>query len=232
SLDTIGVLARDVEDAELISDVLTGQTWEERDLPNAPPAIGVCKTVLWERAEPETVEALQAAREGLVQAGARVDEVEMPRDFTAVDEARAVINAVERARSMAFEWAHYRGEISATLGETLAEGTKMPYVAYAAALETCREMRGRLPALFGERDALLVPCVPGAAPIGLDSTGDPAFQGFWTALHVPSITLPTYRTADGLPVGVQLVARPREDRALLAAARWAMAQLEEPEHAA
>jgi Asp-tRNA(Asn)/Glu-tRNA(Gln) amidotransferase A subunit family amidase len=62
------------------------------------------------------------------------------------------------------------------------------------------------------------------APLGLDSTGDPAFQGLWTILHVPTITLPTHRTDDGLPVGIQLVGRPRDDHGLLAVARWVAAR--------
>ncbi len=51
---------------------------------------------------------------------------------------------------------------------------------------------------------------------GLETTGEPMFQEFWTALHVPTITLPTHRGPNGLPVGIQLVARHYEDEALLA----------------
>ncbi len=225
TLDTVGVLARDVDDAAFLFDVLTGQPPGAPAERTAPPVIGFCRTVIWDRAAPETVQALEEARERLVAAGAAVDEVEMPGDFLAVDRDRNVINSVERARTMAHEWHHHREAISDTLAETLTEGLATPHDAYLAALETCRQARGRLPALFGANDALLVPCVPGVAPAGLGSTGDPTFQGFWTALHVPTITLPTHRTADGLPVGIQLVGRPRDDAGLLSVARWALARL-------
>ena len=225
TLDTVGVLARDVEDAALIYDVLTGQVPAAPAERATPPAIAFCRTVLWERAEPETIRALEEAREKLGAAGAAVDEIDMPGDFLAVDRERNIVNAVERARTMAHEWHHHRDAISDTLAETLTEGLATPHEAYLAALETCREARARLPGLFGAKDALLVPCVPGAAPRGLGFTGDPAFQGFWTALHVPTITLPIHRTDDGLPVGIQLVGRPREDAGLLAVARWTLARL-------
>ncbi len=39
-------------------------------------------------------------------------------------------------------------------------------------------------------DALLTPSAPGEAPLGLDWTGDPVFNYIWTALYMPSITLP------------------------------------------
>ncbi|MDH3240391.1 MAG: amidase family protein [Alphaproteobacteria bacterium] len=42
---------------------------------------------------------------------------------------------------------------------------------------------------------------------------------------MPTITLPIHRTDDGLPVGIQLVGRPREDAGLLAVARWTLARL-------
>ena len=43
---------------------------------------------------------------------------------------------------------------------------------------------------------------------------------FWTALHTPTITLPTHRGPNGLPIGIQLIGRLYEDETLLAAARW------------
>ena len=52
---------------------------------------------------------------------------------------------------------------------------------------------------------LLAPCVQGEAPKGLASTGDGTMQAIWTALHTPSMTLPTHRGPNNLPVGIQLV---------------------------
>ena len=82
-----------------------------------------------------------------------------------------------------------------------------------------KECRDLIPALFGDADIILAPCVTGEAPKGLETTGEPMFQEFWTALHVPTITLPTHRGPNGLPVGIQLVARHYEDEALLAFAK-------------
>ena len=45
------------------------------------------------------------------------------------------------------------------------------------------------------------------------------FQEFWTALHVPTITIPTHRGPKGLPIGIQLIGRHYEDESLLAFAR-------------
>ena len=60
----------------------------------------------------------------------------------------------------------------------------------------------------------------GEAPIGLDSTGNPVFCTIWSLLGVPAISLPLLRGPAGLPVGVQLAGRQREDGRLLEAAAW------------
>ncbi len=72
---------------------------------------------------------------------------------------------------------------------------------------------------------LLAPVVTGEAPKGLESTGDTRFQEFWTALHTPTITLPTHRGPNGLPIGIQLIGRLYEDETLLAVAGWVSRQL-------
>jgi len=72
---------------------------------------------------------------------------------------------------------------------------------------------------------MLTPCVPGEAPAGLESTGDPRFQRLWTAMHVPAITLPTHAGPAGLPVGIQLIGPRLADRRLLESARWVWEKL-------
>ncbi len=47
---------------------------------------------------------------------------------------------------------------------------------------------------------------------------------FWTALHVPAITVPLWRDVDGMPLGVQMVGRLGSDRELVEVAQWMMEQ--------
>jgi Asp-tRNA(Asn)/Glu-tRNA(Gln) amidotransferase A subunit family amidase len=71
--------------------------------------------------------------------------------------------------------------------------------------------------------------VPGEAPKGLEYTGDANMQAIWTALHTPSITLPTHRGPNNLPVGIQLVGQRYEDDRLLAVSRWVWQKIGAPE---
>jgi Asp-tRNA(Asn)/Glu-tRNA(Gln) amidotransferase A subunit family amidase len=74
-------------------------------------------------------------------------------------------------------------------------------------------------------DVLITPSAPGEAPKGLEWTGDPAFNYIWTSLHVPCVTVPVGTGPNGLPLGIQIVGREGDDRAVLAWARWVEAAL-------
>src|SRR5580658_6715640 len=53
SIDTIGILARNIEDASLFSDLLTGQLPVPVGALKSPPRIGLCRTFMWdEKASP------------------------------------------------------------------------------------------------------------------------------------------------------------------------------------
>lgn len=218
SRDTIGVIVRTVEDADLLTSVLTGRPRVRAR--QTAPLIGLCRTHLWEHALPESKKAVEDAAQRLKSAGAQMREIQLPANFSATAEARTVINPFERARSLAHEWNTNRAAISPGLAAQIEQGLKTPYERYVQSLKRIKACRDEIPAVFGDADVVLAPCVTGEAPVGLQSTGDTRFQEFWTALHVPAITLPTHKGPHGLPLGIQLVARIYDDENLLTSAQW------------
>lgn len=223
SRDTIGLLARNVDDIDLITSVLIAKPPSR--VRDTPPRIGFCRTHLWDHALPESKHALEDSARRLTAAGAHLRDVTLPERFSDLAEARTIVNPVERARSMAHEWNTNRALISPGLTRQIEEGLSIPYARYIESLQHMRECRDMLVDVFGDCDVLLAPCVTGEAPLGLASTGDTRFQEFWTALHTPAITLPTHKGPKGLPIGIQLVGRLYEDDTLLSAARWASERL-------
>jgi amidase len=225
SLDTIGFMARSVDDVDLISAALSGRPPLGETPIGSLPRVGVCWTHLWPSAQAPTVAALEDAARRLAQCGAAVRHAELPVGFDALSEVREVLNDFERARAMAHEWNTARDRLSGRLQRTIERGLAMPRRRYNDAQRLAAGCRARLDELFDGLDILIAPCVPGEAPIGLEDTGDPKFQGLWTTLHVPTLSLPTHRGPNGLPVGIQLVGRPGADERLLLAARWAAERL-------
>jgi amidase len=220
SLDTVGGFARSVEDVALFISALTGRGDLIPKEPAARPRIGVYRTEPWSQAQPATVAALEAARERLARAGATLaDRAAFPA-FARLADAQITIMNHEAARNLAWERLRRGGEIMPRTADLLAEGAAIAPAAYDEALGVAASARAALAEFFGDFDAMLVPSAPGEAPTA-ETTGDPVFNRPWTLLHVPCLSLPAGRGPNGLPVGVQLVGRPRRDVQLLAIARFA-----------
>ncbi len=225
TLDEVGVFARSVDDAALLAHALQGGGVEA--LPSAQAFAPKMGLVLVEHAAaaPAMRAMLQAVAARLSRAGAGLLDAQWPVQFNALFEAQRLIQAFETARALAPEWQYRRAGLSAALSSFLAEAAGIPTAEYAAALAQGEQARGQLDALFNRADVLLAPAATGAAPLGLASTGDPLFSRPWQLLGCPCLTLPGGVDAAGLPLGLQLVARPGDDERLFAAAAWAQAQL-------
>jgi len=127
----------------------------------------------------------------------------------------------EMARNLAWERTAHWDLLAPRTTETLREAVTISAEAYDQARRATAAARERVPELFGEFEALLVPAAPGEAPARLDMTGDPLFNRTWTLLHLPCVTVPAGRGPAGLPIGIQLVGRLGDDARLLAIARFA-----------
>ncbi|NTW01002.1 MAG: amidase, partial [Oscillochloris sp.] len=78
-------------------------------------------------------------------------------------------------------------------------------------------LRRQMAAVFTQIDILALPCVPFPAP-PLGVITPTTFTGPFNCLGWPAISLPAGHSAAGLPLAIQLVARPWEEATLLRAA--------------
>jgi len=225
TLDTVGLMARTVEDVELSARVLTNSapvSW----LPNdASIRVGLCRTYAWDSAEDATRHAVEDAADRLAKLGCTVRDIDLPGAFSALAQTREIINDFERARGMASEWQTDREQISEGLAKSIRNGLAMPRERYVGALEQVAGFRRMLSEVFAEVDVLLTPTVQGEAPLGLRNTGDHRFQSIWTQLRTPAVTLPTHAGPNGMPVGIQLIAPEFADARVLAVAQWVFRRL-------
>ena len=90
---------------------------------------------------------------------------------------------------------------------------------YAAAVRRRLAYRGEFEALAAPYDAVLMPAATGAAPAWHD-TGDAVMNRFWTALQAPAFSVPLWRSADAMPLGLQMLAGLGRDRELASIAQW------------
>lgn len=73
-----------------------------------------------------------------------------------------------------------------------------------------------------EADVILAPAAPDIAPLGHAATGAPHMSRPWQAMGLPVINVPGMTDENGVPLGLQLIGKVREDDALLDHANWLM----------
>lgn len=225
SLDTLGIIARSLDDVVLYRDVLADTP--PQPLPAAacnPPRVGVCWTQFQAQADAATRTSIEACASAMSKAGAKVSTLELPPAFEAVAEVHQKISSFEFARARAWELDHFPEKISAVLRNgRLKHGLAYTFDEYREARANAEKLRLQLDDIFADYDAILTPSAAGEPPLGLDATGSAAFSSIWTLCHTPSMTLPLFSGPNGLPIGVQLVTRRDCDRQLFEIARWTAA---------
>jgi amidase len=222
SFDTLGLIARSINDVVLYRDILLGVKPEPlSEHVGTAPRIGFCPTMFWDRCDDSTKNMLEDCAAKLAKAGARVEDVTLPQSFERIPDAHRWISSFEFARNRAWEIDHHLEMISERLRQgRIHDGLTCSFEQYRHSRAFAERCRMQMDDLFGDYDVLLTPAVAGEAPVGLKATGDASFCLLWTTLHMPAITVPLFTGPNGLPVGAQLVARRDADRQLFDAARW------------
>ena len=240
SLDTVGPLARTVEDCALLLGLMAGADPEDPTASTAPVPdymaatttslrglkIGVPTAFYVDDLDPEVARILDDSIAVLKREGADIVKVELPdqRQLTA---ASQLVLAVEAA-AFHKRWLIERPQdYGPQVLMRLQNGLAIPGVTYLEAL------RWRGPALAAHIaatagvDAVLAPVAPVAAPtlaesdVGNGPGAEAIIQRLTrftrpiNYLGLPSLAIPAGFTAGGLPIGMQLIGRSLDEATLL-----------------
>ncbi len=227
SLDTVGAMARSVEDIALFRTALMAIRYEKPAMPDRPPRLALCRTPHWDEAQPEGKAALEAAASRLRAAGATIVDSELPADCGDISEIQRRHSAYEAPRNHAPELHRHAALLSDDLlaNGRIAAGRKLSLDDFRTDWRHAERARASAQEWARGFDAILTLPAPGQAPKGLASTGNAIFNGLWTMLHMPCLTLPAGAGPDGLPVGIQLVGRRHDDRRFIDIALWVEREL-------
>lgn len=214
SFDTIGILATNVSWAERATVVLC-RNWNLAT-PDRAPVLGI----------PDGPYLAQATAEALgVLDGLEARRVPMLDDIAALNAEHWRLVKFEMARNHASWFSRYSERYRPRTAAAIREGQTVSDEEATDARANGTHLRARIHAAMDAAgvDLLVCPSASGPAPEGLDSTGDPAMQLPWSYAGMPVLSLPWGVAANGLPLGLQVVARFNDDERLLA---WA-AQMEQ-----
>ncbi|MBI1243701.1 MAG: amidase [Alphaproteobacteria bacterium] len=216
ALDTLGVLCRSVADLALVRQAFVGKPQAKPGgLSDRPLRVAVCRTPYWTEADADMHGLFEDVVEKM-RGHAEIVDFDPDETWDALNDAQLTIMMREAAAALARERADHEKLLSSRLREMLADGEKIGIRDETAARALATRCRNRLAQVWRDSDLILAPAAPGAAPRGLERTGDPVFNRMWTLLGNPCIALPAGRNDRGLPLAIQLVGPHNEDDSLVA----------------
>lgn len=226
SCDYVGPLARSAADAAAVLQVIAGfdaadPTSAERPVPDYSAGLnrpvrglraGIVRREFDENVHPDVREAALRAVEVVRGLGVEILEVEPPPFEKAVLSLLTIL--LVEAAAYHRPWMEERPEgYSAAVLERLKMGSMIPGVDYVHAQQVRREFRDGLARVFEQVDVLLTPTSPGPAHAfseevpGRDFTPYVRRTGPFNLTGYPAISIPCGFSGDGLPLGLQIVAR-------------------------
>jgi Asp-tRNA(Asn)/Glu-tRNA(Gln) amidotransferase A subunit family amidase len=220
TLDTVGLFAAGVKDLGCGLAAMTNRPELLAGAAIGTPRIGVVTQDFAGTPEATGGEALRIATLAAERAGASVRALGLPEIIAEAWRIHSMVQEFEAHQALAWEYRTHHDAMPPLLRAKLDESIGILPAAYDEARGISNRARRSLAKIFEDVDVLLTFSAPGAAPKGLDSTGDARFNRLWTLMGVPCVNIPAYVAEGGLPVGVQVIARFGDDAGALAAARF------------
>lgn len=224
SLDTVGLFTRSMDDIDLLVELFLLK--DDAPLPSTPLDIkghrfGFIRGPNWEQAEQATINAMDEVENALTDAGAIVEDVELPAEFHKVLEWHKTVCKGEGRASFWPDYLTSASKLTPLVRELIEDGMTVSRADLTAAIDGLAVLRPVIDVIASSYTALIAPSVPGEAPLfdASRSTGSYVFNAAWTALHVPVINVPGCKGEHGMPVGISLIAPRYHDQALVRTAR-------------
>jgi Asp-tRNA(Asn)/Glu-tRNA(Gln) amidotransferase A subunit family amidase len=228
TLDQPGVFARCVDDAALFVAHIAHSRWtispQISALKHAPRLVAT-RTPVWHLASEDARQRFAMDVAGLREAGAEVEDIELPASFNDAHKVHRTIMLHEAAACSRAVRQRHGAQLSDFLRKALDEGDRVSKSEYERALKKREMLQRDISRFLDDFDAIVTPPAAGEAPASLETTGDPSFCTIWTLVGVPAVVIPTGLGSHGLPMGLQIVGNQGESNHLLATAMWCERQL-------
>ncbi|MGA9045951.1 amidase [Sulfuricurvum sp.] len=224
SLDTLGFFSRSVEDLSLMFEAsrVHGENYEfvHRYIDHYSPnpdkiyRIGIVKHPRWEEASPYAKEQFAQWCERIKDPRLKFEEVTLPPFCDTIHATHQCIYDKSLAYYFKDEYANHE-LMSPIFYNIIQEGLTISKEQYQEALEKQSRETREFDTWMDSYDLLITLATADEAPIGLTTPDIPDSNLIWTYLGLPIITVPALQGSNGLPIGINLIARKYHDKTLL-----------------
>jgi len=238
NLDHVGPITRSARDAALVLQIIAGYDMQDPAsinmllddyLDHLEDKIEGKKMVLAvgsyiEESDNEVIVAVNETTKVFASLGVKIEKVEM--DF--LREAAIANSLMTQADGAAYHrerLAEHPDWFGADVRQRLETGRGFSSTEYSLARRTQTEMKSRFVQFFEKYDYLLLPTVPITAPLieGNDAVEQARrltrFTAPFNLTGLPAISIPCGFSKEGLPIGMQIVAKAWNEAGVLRAAR-------------
>ena len=237
SLDHVGMLTHTVRDSAMLLQVLAG--FDPHDPASAHVAVdnylshleegfNGCRAALAvgeyiDASDPQVLAAVDAAAQRFKDLGAQVEKIDLSwiADLAHANTCMTLADAAAFHRERLAAHPDWFGE---DVLQRLQAGASFTSTEYALARRTQAEGRRRFEMFFTRYDFLILPATPIPAPPIVGTGAIEAarqltrFTSPFNLAGLPALSVPCAFTADGLPLGLQIVAKHWDEASLLKAA--------------
>lgn len=214
TLDSLGLLARDTADLDVIYRAFSGRTTDEVPEPDQ------LRVLVWEGSgvlnlDADMAHLLRTAAGLCADLGAEVAKLDWDDHIRTLVDDHKLIMGHEAARGLGRQLGEDRDQVSPQLCQLLDFGDEVGETSYREAMFRRDVSWESLQREVDGHTVILGPAAAGAAPPLDEGTGSPELSRPWQLLGLPVVTVPGARTAKGLPLGIQLVGRRGSETMLL-----------------
>ena len=212
-LDHPGIYANTPDDIKLVASVILSYHKQDLDMGHnyifestssvsKSPKFAFVKGPVWNFGEKDMQEQIEKF---VTNFSMDIEEVELGHNFDEAAKCHEIIMNGSISSSLLSYYKKDRSKLHPFTINRIEAGIPVSAKDYIEAIEKAKKMKKTLEIIFNKYDAIITPAAPGQAPRDLNNTGNAIFNGYWTMMGVPAISLPLLKGRDGLPIGVQVI---------------------------
>ena len=222
-LDHPGVYARCIEDIRIISNLIISYDENDYDMINnvslkknvdekSDYKFAFVKGPAWPKGDADMKESFQKF---IHDSRLNITEIDLPETFDNALHHHEVIMNGGIYSSLKKVYKDDKKNLHPYTITRIENGLNLNASDYVDSIESAKKMKFDLNTIFKNFDAIITPAAPGEAPRDLSTTGNAMFNGYWTMMGVPAISLPLLKGKNSLPIGVQVITSWNNDNLLL-----------------